>query len=480
MTAKVEVSEYEMVKSWLTSDFLHFVAYFYKQMHGNKFIVSKHHRLIADALMDVVLGKTKKLIINIAPRYSKTELVSINFPSYCYALNSACNFIQTSYSADLTEKNSIAIKDIIKSDEFRKYFGCRIKSGADTKSAWSTTDNGGFYATSTLGQLTGFGAGATTEIDREGKYTFSGAIIIDDPIKPFDALSDTKRESVNEWFFNTLKSRVNSPSSTPIIIIMQRLHESDLCGYVTRKESDWKVLSLPCLTYNEEGEPEALWSFKHDVDALRDLAKANPYVFETQYQQNPKPLEGLMYREFNTYEVIPQGTSSKRKNYTDSADTGSDYLCSICYVERPEGCYVTDVYYTQKSMEVTEQEMAVMLGKNQTEECIIESNNGGRTFRRNVERITREIGNKRTAFISFTQTENKQVRIFTMSNEVNNMIFFPVNWKERWSEFASHVTSFRREGRNDHDDAEDVLTAIIEHMEGSDNLTDAEIEDIFS
>lgn len=474
-----DISEHELVKAWLTSDFLNFVAYFYPKLHGQKFVVNKHHRIIASALMDVVLGKTKQLIINIAPRYSKTELVSINFPAYCYALNAACNFIHTSYSADLTEKNSIAVKDIIKSEEFQKYFEARIKSGSDTKSAWDTSNGGGFYATSTLGQLTGFGAGATTELDDEGKFTFNGAIIIDDPIKPFDALSDTKRESVNEWFYNTLKSRVNSPKSTPIIIVMQRLHENDLCGYLLNKEPKlWKAVSLPCLTFNEEGEEEALWAFKHDVDALHAIQETNSYVFETQYQQNPKPIEGLMYREFKTYEVLPY--KGMMKNYTDSADTGSDYLCSICYKECADGLYVTDVYYTQKTMDVTEQELPVMLMKNNVEHCTIESNNGGRVFMRNVERISREMHNYKTTFYPYTQTKNKEVRIFSNANEVNNLVIFPHNWKSRWREFANHVTSFRREGRNVHDDAEDVLTAMVERMIDANALSDSEIENIFS
>ena len=113
-------------------------------------------------------------------------------------------------------------------------------------------------------------------------------------------------------------------------------------------------------------------------------------------------------------------------------------------------------------MEYTEQALATMLSLNKTEHCTIESNNGGRTFRRNVEKICRTEGNADTVFYDLTQKENKQVRLFTKANEVNNMTYFPADWERRWPEFANHIKSFRRVGRNAHDDAEDTLTGCYE------------------
>ncbi len=112
---------------------------------------------------------------------------------------------------------------------------------------------------------------------------------------------------------------------------------------------------------------------------------------------------------------------------TDTADTGSDYLCSICYTETPIGNFVTDILYTQKPMEYTEAATAEMLSRNKTEICYVESNNGGRSFGRNVEAQCRIIGNNFTSFNPFT-TANKRVRIFTRSNEVQNLIYFPTGW----------------------------------------------------
>lgn len=455
----------DVLRSWILSDSLHFARYFFKLMNGGKkFVVGKHHRMICDKLNDVLTGKTRRLIINIAPRYSKSELVSRNFIAMGLAINPAAKFIHLSYSGDLALGNSVAVKDIVKSEDYQRLFGVEIAVGTDTKSQWNTTKGGGLYATSSLGQVTGFGAGA---IENEGDdWQFGGAIVIDDPIKPADALSDNNREAVNLHFETTIRNRVNS-RNTPIIIIMQRLHEHDLCGYLMELEPDeWEVLSVPCISYNEDGEEEALWPFKHTIEELHKIESANQFVFDTQYMQNPKPLEGLMYSKLRTYEVLPM-EQSIRKNYTDTADKGADFLCSVCYVETPSGMYVTDVLYTDKPMEYTEVKTAEMLLINGTQLVKVESNNGGEGFAHNVEKNVRLQGIPvalKMRFTSFFQGLNKNVRIFSHSAEVQNLIFFPSDWETRWPQFAQAVKGYRKVGRNAHDDAPDVLTGMVENF----------------
>lgn len=470
----------EIIKAYLTADFLNFTRLMFKHKRKSDFVVAPHHELIAKELMKVITGETKNLIINIAPRYGKTELISVNFPAYGYALNPRCNFIETSYSKDLTENNSTSVKEIMKSEAYQKYFSTRIQDGNDTKSEWGTEQGGKFFATSTLGQLTGFGAGSTTEY-KDGQYTFSGAIIIDDPIKPLDALSDTKRKAVNDWFYNTLKSRTNNPKTTPIIIIMQRLHIDDLCGHIIANDNnnEWRVVSIPCLTTDEDGNEKALWDFKHDVNALHQLRADNSFVFETQYQQNPTPIEGLMYTNLRTYETIPIENYHKvvRKCYIDTADTGADYLCAICYEEHPTAMYITDVLYTNKPMEYTEPETAKMLVKNNVQIVNVESNNGGRGFARNVEQQVRLLGNRKMMFHNFTQTQNKQVRIFSHSAEVQNMVYFPANWETTFARFATDVKGYLKEGRNAHDDSVDALSGLTEFFGTNGQLVTE--EDIF-
>jgi len=467
----------EVRRAWALQDTLHFTRYFFKEKEKKKFIVGDHHKAICEALDKVLAGECRKLIINIAPRYGKTEVAVKNFIAEGLAINPAARFIHLSYSSALAMDNSVAIKDIINSEAYQQLFTTRIKYGSDTKNRWDTEQGGGVYATSTLGQITGFGAGA---VDIPGEpYRFAGAIIIDDPIKPEDALSDMVRERVNRRFETTIRNRVNS-RNTPIIIIMQRLHERDLCGYLQDIEPDeWTVVSLPCVTEDEEGRPKALWPFKHDLKELEKIRMANSYVYETQYLQNPKPLEGLMYEHFRTYQTIPiEAHLPTKKAYIDTADTGEDFLCAICYDEFESGCYVTDILFTNKSMEYTEPETARMLVRNGTQHVVIEANNGGRGFRRNVEKHVRQLGNWKMEFEDFTQTENKLVRIFSHSAEVMNMVAFPDGWETMYPQYYAAMSSYRKEGRNEHDDAPDATTGIVERFGGNAaDITEEEIEE---
>lgn len=467
----------------LSSSCEEFTSKMFKFMNKSNYIIGKHHKIIFEALDKVVKGEIRKLIINIAPRYGKTLLCSQMFIAYGLAINPEAKFLHLSYSGSLTEENSMAVKDILENEYFKTIFPTRYAKG--NRSKWYTEQKGGLYATSTLGQITGFGAGKLERSDDDEEsidmFTatfnpdrFSGAVIIDDPIKPEDALSDTMREQVNRRFETTIRNRVNS-RNTPIIVIMQRLHERDLCGYLQLVEpNEWEVLSIPCI----DVEGNALWEHKHTLEELYKIKDASPFVFETQYMQNPKPMEGLMYREFQTYDTIPFHKLAKRLNYTDTADEGSDYFCSICYEEHPDKLYVTDVIYTKKTMEYTEPELTKMLFREKTQTCMIESNNGGRIFSRNVERMSREMGNVKTVFKTFPQTHNKQSRIFANSNEVCNLIVFPKNWDALWPEFANAVKSFRKEGRNKNDDAPDVLTGMVEKRSNKRTLTDEEIYSI--
>jgi predicted phage terminase large subunit-like protein len=128
-----------------------------------------------------------------------------------------------------------------------------------------------------------------------------------------------------------------------------------------------------------------------------------------------------------------------------------------------EEYYVLDVYYTKDAMEITEPETARMLTRNNVGCAIIESNNGGRGFARNVARECKELGNRHTNVKWFHQSKNKVARILSNSTSVMNNVYFPVNWEDRWSDFAMDIKKYQKEGKNEHDDAEDCLTGVYEN-----------------
>ena len=275
--------EDKILKFKCENSLLFFARYIYKENHRRNFIIAPHFIKVAETLERVVKGDIKRLIINIPPRYGKTELAIKIFISWCLAKWHNSKFIHLSYSDSLALDNSSQTKEYIQSEAFQKLWPMELKKDAQSKSKWFNEYGGGVYATASGGAITGFGAGVADSQE------FSGAIIIDDPLKPDDAFSEVKRKAVNERYNNTIRSRVND-RNTPIIVIMQRLHEEDMSGFLLNGGSgeDWEHLCLPAL--DENNEP--LWSDKHNFEELEQIRQANRYTFAGQYMQVPSPQEG--------------------------------------------------------------------------------------------------------------------------------------------------------------------------------------------
>jgi predicted phage terminase large subunit-like protein len=287
-------NEEKILKYKCENDLLFFTRYIYKENTRRNFIIAPHFVNIANTLEEVVKGNIKRLIINIPPRYGKTELAVKCFIAWSLAKNPQSKFIHLSYSDSLALDNSSQTKEYIESDAFQKFWEMKLKKDAQSKSKWFNDFGGGVYATASGGAITGFGAGVT-----EAKE-FSGAIIIDDPLKPDDALSEVKRKAINERFNNTIRSRVND-RETPIIVIMQRLHEDDMSGFLLNGGSgeDWTHLCLPAL--DKENKP--LWEDKHSFAELEQIRQANRYNFSGQYMQTPSPEEGGEWRK-DWFEIV--------------------------------------------------------------------------------------------------------------------------------------------------------------------------------
>ena len=314
-----------ILKEYLRRDGNAFDRYFFKTRESAKWIANKHHELIDETLQKVLSGEITRLIINISPGYTKTEKAVINFISRGLALNPQAKFIHTSYSDDLALVNSQIIRDQISLPEFQELYPMAVREDVSAKKRWFTEQGGGMLAAASGGAITGFRAG------RMRKGEFTGAFIIDDPIKPDDAYSAAKRRRINNRFNNTIKSRL-AVEDVPIIVIMQRLHEDDLCGFLLKGGSGdkWHHLILPALIEEEPEvypseythgipiehayEPGAIWPFKHTTEQLLHLKASDPYTYASQYAQRPSPLGGGLFKaHWWKYYAI------------DPASAGSDY-----------------------------------------------------------------------------------------------------------------------------------------------------------
>lgn len=270
---------------------LHFTKVFYELRTGREFRISQpvgresHYIQICRELTKVFRGETVLLNINIPPRYGKTELL-IHFVAWAMAHYPDCNFIYTCYSHTLATKATQTIREIIQLPYYRRLFGVELSDASQAKDNFATTKGGTVYACGTGGTITGHGAGVKGVKDR-----FTGAFIIDDSIKPDEATSDTVREGITNWYYNTAQSRMNNGNLTPQINIGQRTHEVDLTAHLM--QNGWHSLILPALDVHNNALDDAMYT----TEDLLAMKEKEPYVFAAQYQQDPQPSGGGIFKE---------------------------------------------------------------------------------------------------------------------------------------------------------------------------------------
>lgn len=397
------------------------------------------------------------LIDNEPPRHGKSRTAGL-FVQWVLGRYPKDKIITGSYNETLSTVFSKAVRNKIQeiSADGRIVYAdifpaTRVRYGDAAANLWGIEGNetNSYLATSPTGTVTGFGADLT---------------LIDDLIKnAYEARNDNIKEQHWNWYTDTMLSRREGKRKT--IVVMTRWASDDLAGrlmeslekqgipfrWICYKAFDGK--NMLCEDILNRAEYETILN----GDIGRDIIEAN-------YNQQPIDIEGRLYTELQTYADLPDAIESI-ESYTDTADEGADYLCSVIYAVKDCKAYVIDVIYTQAGMELTENMVAKAFADNRVNKAKIESNNGGRGFGRNVQRISRErYGNTLTRYLPFTQTKNKNSRILTGSTGVMNNILFPQDWGRRWPEFYRDMVRYQRIGKNAHDDAQDAITGVYENL----------------
>ena len=402
----------------------------------------------------------KILIISIPPRHGKSRTASL-FAQWVFGVNPSEKIMTGSYNEMLSTTFSKNVRDAIsevKLDPDKIVYSdvfdwTKLKQGDAAAHYWSIDgEYSSYLATSPTGTATGFGC---------------SLLIIDDIIKnAYEAFNENILENHWSWFTNTMLSRLEEGGK--IIIIMTRWASGDLAGRAIDHFGDEaKIITMKAM--QDDGnmlceEVLSKKSYLSKIDAMGEsIAAAN-------YQQEPIDVKGRLYTSFKTYDTIPVNSFGKPlftriANYTDTADEGSDYLCSIVYGEYNKEAYILDVLYTKEPMEVTEPKTAKMLYENKVNNAKLESNNGGRGYARSVERILKEkLKSNFTKVDWFHQSQNKKARIISNATWVMEHIYFPVNWKQKWPDYYKAMTTYQAEGKNKNDDAPDATTGIAENM----------------
>ena len=398
------------------------------------------------------------LVVNMPPRHGKSRTAT-KFVQWLFGKYGISEKVMTgSYNETLSSTFAKAVRDTIAEKPtmgvltYNDIFpNTKIKYGEASAQKWALegSNQANYLATSPTGTATGFGC---------------NIMIIDDLLKnDKEAYNENTLQGHIDWFNNTMLSRTEN--NFKVIIIMTRWVTNDLAGFILENFDD--VVHVNYKAVQEDGSmlcPEILSRADYDVKTKnmnKDIILAN-------YQQEPVDIKGRLYSAIKTYTEVPKDDTGKPLfryilNYTDTADEGSDFLCSICYGMYESIYYVIDVLYTKEPMEVTEPATAEMLTRNNVGSALIESNNGGKGFARNVQRELKKKGNNHTLVKWFHQSENKIARILSNSTGVMNNVLFPVNWQDRWPEFARDLLKYQKEGKNAHDDAPDCLTGVYEN-----------------
>jgi predicted phage terminase large subunit-like protein len=348
----MNVSDRQFLNAILRQSFAAFVHKTFTTLSpGQTFVPGWHIAAIAYQLERVRRGEIRRLIINLPPRSLKSIMASVALPAFVLGHNPTQRIVCASYSTELAHKAANDFRAVLATDWYRQLFpGTRIGSYKDSETEIETTQRGFRLATSTSATFTGRGG---------------NLVIIDDPLKPLDARSETKRGAVNDWFLNTVLSRPDDKRTGAIVIVMQRVHPDDLTGFLLHRSNEWMMLSLPAIAESFERIPigqgrfherevgEALSPEREPIEILTQLRlQLGSDLFSAQYQQAPVPPGGAMIKRqwVKRYSSAPPTTGSGSfvvQSWDTAAKGGPDNDWSVCTTWLwPNNCqwYLLDVW----------------------------------------------------------------------------------------------------------------------------------------
>jgi len=347
------ISEQDALDWASRKEFLTFVKRAFKTTNpGEHLRQGKHLEALARKLEMVAAGKCKRLIVNMPPRVLKSRITSAAFPAWVLGNHPSTEFLCISHSKPLAQELGNFSLQIMQSDWYRKAnpetILAKSRSGVFD---FVTTVNGRRKGTSMESNITGHGG---------------DIIIIDDPIDGQKVYSQVERDSNNSKFDNVIQSRLNNPSEGSIILIMQRLHEDDLTGYLQRKYN-FEMLTFPLVANDPTTYIIGDWKWNRSAGDILDpeghtpewlkSKKQNiqPHIFEAQYQQNPVPPDGLLIKEewFPLFDHLPKGRYQTIQSWDVAQRPGENSSYSVCSTWKTDGTkhYLVDLWRGKEEYE---------------------------------------------------------------------------------------------------------------------------------
>jgi predicted phage terminase large subunit-like protein len=441
---------------------------FYELNSQTQLILSPYIEVLASRLEACRQQKLRRLIISMPPRSLKSHCVSVAFPAFLLGHNPAAQIICVSYGQDLADKLARDCRNLMDSGFYQRVFR-RTRLSQDKRAAndFMTTEQGFRMSTSVGGVLTGRGA---------------DVIIIDDPLKSEDALSETKRELANSWYENTLLSRLNSKQKGIIILVMQRLHQDDLAGHL-ESQGGWEVLSFPAIAEEDERlefetifgsrtfqrkRGEALQPERENLEVLAGLRKSmGEYSFVSQYQQDPIPIGGVMVKSdwLRYYDEVPENFLMKLQSWDTANKSGELNDFSVCttwgVVNRQY--YLLNVYRHRMNYPELKRAVCEQAGRYQPSRILIEDKASGTQL---IQDLQHEGQLGVTAYKPPPSTD-KLMRLHAQTAEFENgRVFLPrtASWLD---EYVRELISFPG---SKYDDQVDSTTQALEHLKINNSL----------
>lgn len=318
---------------------------------GTEYLDNFHIHVLIDELEDLRFGRQRRLAVAMPPRSLKSLLISVAYVSWLLGHDPALRIICASYGQELADKLASDCRQVMQSDWYKRMFPrSRLAPGRQSLGNFETSAGGGRFSTSVGGVLTGFGA---------------DYIIVDDPSKPSESLSDAERATINNWIQHTLFTRLNDKRHGRIVIVMQRLHEDDVIGNVVEKtQGDFKVLSFSAIAQTDEIHThktafgvtrvvrkagEALHPAREPLEVLEEQRRLlGSRFFSAQYLQDPVPLEGGMVkrawlRTYQPHEVMAPERIVQSWDTAAKMGELNDYSVGTTWAIKNKRAYLLDV-----------------------------------------------------------------------------------------------------------------------------------------
>jgi predicted phage terminase large subunit-like protein len=460
-----------------------FLPWAWNWIEPREFRSNWHIDAICDHLEAVNRGEIRRLLINIPPRHAKSLVTSVFWPAWTWiqdpmngldgymlpTIGKGARFLCASYSDRLSLRDSLRTRQIVQNPIYQRNFGVRLSPDQKSKSRFDLVKGGYRVATSTGGMATGEGG---------------DILLVDDPHNVKQAESPTVREETVRWFGEVLPTRFNDPRRGAMVVVMQRVHERDVSGYILAEELGYTHLCLPA-----EYEPlhphvwkddprkelgELLWPSHISRTEIEELRRSlGSYAYAGQVQQRPAPREGGMFKRhwIRLCEQLPSNRVRVRAWDLAGSLTGfdPDWTVGLLMSRDPDGfIFIEDVQRFRATPGEVERQIKATAALDGKKTTVVLPQDPGSAGKAQVSYLTRALQGYRVKCNRVSGDKETRAGPFASQCEHGNVMMLRAPWNE---EVLGELCTFPN-GRHDDivDAASDAFNELAEARCGAGSL----------